>query len=299
MQNRKDSHKSGKFEVRPISFPSLMEVLTKDIITRWILPHLPARSGGRRCAAAPEEVVGAICYKLKTGCQWRWLPVQALFTGPPLSWQGVYYHFQAWGKQGAWKQLWLMCLRLHRRALDLSSVQLDGSHTLAKNGGAAIGYQGRKAARTTNALFLADNAGLPLAMATPQAGNRHDTFELDRVFAELCELLEAADLRLAGLFLNADKAFDVSSLRQACAHRDIEANIPRNRRSADWQTDDDTPLDPELYRRRLVIERLNAWLDGFKTLLVRYETSVQNWLAFHWLAFTVLLLRKIASPPTS
>ena len=55
-QNRKDSHKSGKFEVRPISFPSLMEVLTKDIITRWILPHLPARSGGRRSAAAPAEV---------------------------------------------------------------------------------------------------------------------------------------------------------------------------------------------------------------------------------------------------
>ncbi|RZK39477.1 MAG: IS5/IS1182 family transposase, partial [Hymenobacter sp.] len=96
-----------------------------------------------------------------------------------------------------------------------------------------------------------------------------------------------------------DKAFDGSSLRQACARRGIEANIPRNRRSADWQTDDDTPLDPELYQRRLAIERLNAWLAGFKTLLVRYETSLQNWLAFHWLAFTALLLRKIESPPTS
>ena len=276
-----------------------MEVLCKDMITRWILPHLPVRTGGRRLAVDPAEVVGAICYKLKTGCQWRWLPVRALFSGEPLSWQGVYYHFNEWGKQGAWKNLWLTSLRLHRRALDLSSVQLDGSHTLAKNGGAAIGYQGRKAGRTTNALFLADNQGLPLAVATPQAGNQHDTFELERVFAELCQLLEAAELRLDGLFLNADKAFDVSSLRQACAQRGIEANIPRNRRSADWQTDDDTPLDPELYRRRLVIERLNAWLDGFKALLVRYETSLQNWLALHWLAFTVLLLRKIAPPPTS
>ncbi|RZJ57634.1 MAG: IS5/IS1182 family transposase, partial [Hymenobacter sp.] len=96
-----------------------------------------------------------------------------------------------------------------------------------------------------------------------------------------------------------DKAFDGSSLRQACARRGIEANIPRNRRSADWQTDDDTPLEPELYQRRLAIERLNAWLAGFKTLLVRYETSLQNWLAFHWLAFNALLLRKIESSPTS
>ena len=276
-----------------------MEVLRKDMITRWVLPHLPARSGGRRAVADLAEVVGAIFYKLKTGCQWRWLPVKALFSGEPLSWQGVYYHFNAWGKQGAWKNLWLTSLRLHRRTLDLSSIQLDGSHTLAKNGGAAIGYQGRKAGRTTNALFLADNQGLPLAVATPQAGNQHDTFELERVFTELCELLEAAELRLDGLFLNADKAFDVSSLRWACERRGIEANIPRNRRSTDWQTDDDTPLDPELYRRRLAIERLNAWLDGLKTLLVRYETSLQNWLAFHWLAFTALLLRKIAPPTTS
>ena len=109
----------------------------------------------------------------------------------------------------------------------------------------------------------------------------------------------AEALRLDGLFLNADKAFDVTALRQACARRGIEANIPRNRRSADWQTDDDTPLDSELYRRRLVIERLNTWLDGFKTLLVRYETSLQNWLAFHWLAFTALLLRKIAPATNS
>ena len=276
-----------------------MEVLTKDMITRWILPHLPARTGGRRLTVDPAEVVGAICYKLKTGCPWRWLPVRALFSGEPLSWQGVYYHFNAWGKQGAWQNLWRKSLSLIRRTLDLSSVQLDGRHTLAKNGGAAIGYQGRKAGRTTNALFLADNQGLPLAIATPQTGNQHDTFELERVFAELCDLPEAAELRLDGLFLNADKAFDITALRQACARRGIEANSPRNRRSADWQTDDDTLLDPERYRRRLVIERLNAWLDGFKTLLVRYETSLQNWLAFHGLAFKALLLRKIAPSTTS
>ena len=80
-----------------------MEVLSKDMITRWILPLLPARTSGRRATVDPAEVVGAICYKLKTGCQWRWLPVKALFTGEPLSWQGVYYHFNTWGKQGVWK----------------------------------------------------------------------------------------------------------------------------------------------------------------------------------------------------
>lgn len=277
-----------------------MEVLPKDIIVTWLLPHLPFPTTGRQRRVAPAEVVGAILYKLKTGCQWRWLPVAALFSGEPLTWQGVYYHFHAWSKQGAWKRLWLTLLHLHRRLLDLSSVQLDGSHTPAKNGGAAVGYQGRKAARTTNALFVADNQGQPLAIATPQAGQHPDTFHLVDVFAELCALLEEAGLRLDGLFLNADKAFDVTSLRQACARHDIQANIPRKRRAADWQTADDTPLlDAELYRRRLVIEQLNAWLDSFKTLLVRFETCLHTWLAFHWLAFSVLLLRKIGRQPTS
>ena len=110
--------------------------------------------------------------------------------------------------------------------LHLSSVQLDGSHTLAKNGGAAIGYQGHKAGRTTNALFLADK--LVLAITTTQAGNQQDTFELQHVFAELRELLDAAELRLEGLYLNANKAFDVSSLRQACTRSASEANVPRN-----------------------------------------------------------------------
>ena len=90
------------------------------------------------------------------------------------------------------------------------------------------------------------------------------------------------------MFLNADKAFDTIELRQACAARGMEANSARNQRATDWQGDDDTPLDPVLSRRRLVIEQMNAWLDGFKALLVRYETCLENWLALHWLAFTTL-----------
>ena len=63
-----------------------MEALSKEMITRWILPHLPARSGSRQAATDPTEVVAAICYKLKTGDQWRWLSMKALFTGTALNW---------------------------------------------------------------------------------------------------------------------------------------------------------------------------------------------------------------------
>ncbi len=70
-----------------------MEVLSKDIITTWILPQLPFSAHGRRRAAQPREVVGAILFKLKTGCPWRWLPVHELLPTHSLTWQGVYYYF--------------------------------------------------------------------------------------------------------------------------------------------------------------------------------------------------------------
>jgi transposase len=272
-----------------------MEVLRKDIIRTWILPHLSTGTRGPECKVDLLEVIEAILFKLKTGCQWRQLPVKQFFTDELLTWPGVYYHFNEWCKDGTWKKLWLTRLQAHRRLLDLSSVQLDGSHTPAKNGGAAIGYQGRKAARTTNLLFLADRTGQPLACASPQAGNHHDLFDIETSFGQLCALLEEAQISLEGLFLNADSGFDAKVLRQDCFRRGSEANIAPNPRSSKKVELEDTFLDPELYRERTAVERTNAWLDSFKTLLVRFETNAENWLAFHFLAFAVLLLRKI--PP--
>ena len=272
-----------------------MEILHKDIIRTWLLPHLSLGTRGPACRVELPDVVEAILYKLKTGCQWRQLPVKQFFTDKTLTWSGVYHHFNEWRKDGTWKNLWLSVLHTHRRLLDLSSIQLDGSHTLAKNGGAAIGYQGRKAARTTNLLFLADNTGQPLAVASPQAGNHHDVFDIETSFGELCTLVEEAHISLEGLFLNADSGFDAKGLREDCFRRGIEANIAVNPRSGTAEEAETPWFDTELYRQRTAIERTNSWLDSFKTLLVRFETSAENWLAFHFLAFAVLLLRKI--PP--
>ena len=149
-----------------------------------------------------------------------------------------------------------------------------------------------------SALFLADKQGQPLACATPQAGNHPDSFRLALLGEELCVLLEAAGIAVAGLFLNADSAFDASELRQGCVARDIEANITRNRRAADWQTDDDTFFAPNFIAAAPWLNTPTSWLDSFKTLLVRYETSIGNGLTFHWLAFRVLILRKINPKPT-
>lgn len=268
-----------------------MKVLSKDMIEQWIIPHLSKGERGPEPSVDLSVIVQLIFYRLKTGCQWRMLPVQAFLEGDALSWSGVYYHHRQWIQDGSWKAVWIALLKAHKRLLDLSSMQLDGSQTIAKKQGAHIGYQGRKKARTTNALFLSDNKGQPLALATPQAGNHNDFFEVQPLFAQMCDLLKEASIELDGVFMNADGGFDAEALRLECSERNIEANIDRNPRNIE-------PLeryryfDEALYKRRYVIEQTNAWLDGFKALLIRYEGLLVTWIAQHFMAFSILLLRK-------
>ena len=87
-----------------------------------------------------------------------------------------------------------------------------------------------------------------------------------------------------------DMGFGTRILRDDCFRRGIEANIARNPRSGKSEDAEDPYLDTELYRECTAIERTNSRLDSFKTLLVRFETTAENWLAFHFLAFAVLYI---------
>ena len=72
-----------------------MEVLSKEIIRQWVLPALSFSAHGRPSVVEPVELIESIRYKLKSGCQWRLLPVKPFFTGASLTWQGVYARFNA------------------------------------------------------------------------------------------------------------------------------------------------------------------------------------------------------------
>lgn len=268
-----------------------MEVLSKDMIERWIVPQLSTGARGPEPGVALVDIVRAILHRLKTGTQWRFLPVDAFFQTGVITWSGVYYHHREWIKDGSWRRAWIAVLKANRDQLDLSSMQLDGSQTLCKKQGEHIGYQGRKAGRTTNALFFSDKEGQPLAMATPQAGNHHDLYAIRELFTQMCTLLEEAGIDLKGVFLNADAGFDAEELREVCAEKEIELNVAQNKRNEKRPREDYVYFDDELYKQRYVIERANAWLDGFKTLLVRYEVKVNTWVAAHLMAFIVLFLK--------
>ena len=66
-----------------------MEVLSEDSINKWIVPQLSMGKRGPQVHVAISKLVGAMLYKLKTGCQWRLLPVKELLGEGGLGWQGV------------------------------------------------------------------------------------------------------------------------------------------------------------------------------------------------------------------
>ena len=123
-------------------------VLDKDIIEMEIVALLPKTKRGFPPTVPLVEIVNAIIYKLKTGVQWNQLPVKVLFEEDALTWNTVYYHYRKWCLSDALKHGWIRFLKNHKVELDLSSVDLDGSHTPAIRGGAEVKYQGGKKRKT-------------------------------------------------------------------------------------------------------------------------------------------------------
>lgn len=78
-----------------------MEVLSKDMTERLIIPHLSKGQRGPEPSMALCDIVRAIFYRLKTGCQWRMLTVKAFVSGAELTWSGVCHHHRAWVKNGS------------------------------------------------------------------------------------------------------------------------------------------------------------------------------------------------------
>lgn len=236
-----------------------------------------------------HQVVEAVLYRLKTGCQWRELPMKQFFR-VPYKWQSVYYHFQKWCKDGSWELVWLLILDKYKHLLDMSSIQLDGTHTPTKRGGEAVAYQGRKKCKTSNMLILTDNQGIPISCSEPICGNHNDAFELVSNVTQMLSNIEICGIRTDGLFLNADSGFDTDEFRNYCFKKEIIDNIDHNKRNG---RENEHILDDLLYKARYVIERTNAWLDAFKAILVRFETNKIHWKALNLLAFCVILLRKL------
>lgn len=264
----------------------MIRILSKDSIVRYILPHLsyPKRGGSRVPA---WEIVNAIFYKFKSGVhgvarRWHLLPMKSLIYKDSVKYGAIFHHFRKWVKDGSWCMVQQQIISQYKRLLNLSVALFDGSHSPAKRGGEQVAYQGRKKCKTSNTLWLTDANGLVVGFTLPIAGNHHDSSDIEKRLDYLVEQLARSGIGVNGLFVNADAGFDNEAFRQVCGQLGIELNVPRNYRGAN-QIDDDTFFDELMYEQRYAVEQTNAWQDSYRTLLIRQDTSLGSWVAWHHL----------------
>lgn len=140
-----------------------------------------------------------------------------------------------------------------------------------------------KRGKGTKIMAVADRSGLPVAICIESA-SPHEVTLVDR-------LLERRFLRKLPERLVGDMAYDSDALDWRLAQRRIEMISPHRSNRRRPATQDGRSL--RRYKRRWRVERLFAWLQNYRRILVRYEYHAENYLGFILLGCSLILLRHL------
>jgi hypothetical protein len=178
--------------------------------------------------------------------------------------------------------------------LDLSVLNLDGSHALAKKGGEAVAYQTRKRAKTSNILPITDHQGYVVATTDIVAGNHNDAFDLKPHGQAAFKAMKRLGLSMAGAYFNADSAFDTRHVRKVCFNHRVIPNIAENVRNRLYTKLGRKRLfDTAIYKDRFASQPTFAWIDKFRALVVRHHVKKIYFMRSHFLAFTLINPRNV------
>lgn len=109
--------------------------VTKPQFEKYFLPHLSTAKRGYVSDIPLYKIFNYILYKLRTGCQWELLPMDKTEDGKPeASYQVPSYHFRKWSRDGSLQRLFDASILTIKGELNLSEINLDGSHSAAKKG---------------------------------------------------------------------------------------------------------------------------------------------------------------------
>ena len=131
-------------------------------------------------------------------------------------------------------------------------------------------------------MAIADASGLPVA-AHVESASPHEVKLVE-------DTIDSSFTQYAPDKLIGDKAYDSDPLDDRLLEdRGVEMIAPHRKGRKKPSTQDGRKL--RRYRRRWKVERLFAWLQNFRRLIVRYEYHVENFLGMVHLGCIKILLR--------
>ena len=242
-----------------------------------IEPHLPVYPGGRPRTTDLRDVVDAVFYVLRTGCQWRYLPKDF----PPKS--TVWRYFDEWRHNGTLEILHDLLRRKVRAAekpySPRTTASVDSQSVDTTSGGEARGRDNAKNVDGRKRHIVVDSMGLLLALLVTAA-----SVDDAKAAQELFPRLEGQPMG------RVERMFADSKYHNYALYEWVEDNarwdlviVRRPDGSKGWVK---LPI-------RWTVERTFAWLGKCRRLTKDREKSVMSSEAFVKLAMIHLMLNRL------
>ena len=262
----------------------------------FILPHLAFGSRGPLPKLSLFKLFNYVLKLLHLGCQWKELPIEKDATGSPeIHYTRVYRMLRYWERSGCIAAIFTGTLfRLHKDGkLDTSIVHGDGTTQAAKKGGDNVGYSGHKKIKGDKIVAFCDRNCNVIAPFVTAPANRNESPMLQDALPVLIRTARQIGLSLRGSTMSLDGVYDCAANRKAIYNRGMFPNINPNKRGRKYtKKGRPTIFDPDIFAERFrTIERVFAWEDKFRRVLIRFERLSHVYYAFKTLAYTMINLR--------
>jgi transposase len=169
----------------------------------------------------------------------------------------------------------------------------DGTMTAAKKGGDNIGFSGHKKVKGDKVVAFCDRWCKLIAPFVSAPGNHNESPLLREALPEVMRIARTAGIDLQDSVVSLDGVYDCRSNRKAIFNRGMVPNINPNPRGRKGAKRGRKPLfEPAIFDERFhTIERVFAWEDKFRLLLLRLDRLSRLHYAFKTLAYTMINLR--------
>jgi transposase len=270
--------------------------LPEEQFNAHVLPHLSIGSRGPALKLPLRKIFNYILKIIHTGVQWDQLEIEKDENGDKeIHYTRVFRVFQRWSNDGSLKNVFeqSVCFLRDNNKLDLSVVHGDGSLTPAKKGGEMVAYNGHKKIKGEAILPVVDRNVNVLSPYITAPANRNESPLFKQVIDNFKIICEKTGLVIKGSIFSWDASINCPKNRKFIFNAGMTPNINENKRNRKSPKRGRKQLfDVAIYKERLrTIERLFAWEDSFKKLLIRFERKSNNHFGMKLIAYTMINLR--------